>query len=77
VDGSPLHKLRCLYAFGALERREGQIKRTGGIRWTIKNGVVFDNARLIEQVMDMVAESKEGWTSPVDSLFTPRFKSGR
>ena len=31
-------------------------------RWTIKNGVVFDNARLIEQVLDMVAESKEGWT---------------
>ena len=77
VDGSPLHNLRYLYASGALERQDGQIKRTGGIRWTIKNGVVFDNARLIEQVMDMVAESKEGWTSPVDSLFTPRFKSGR
>ena len=77
VDGNPLHNLRYLYAFGALERENGQIRRTGGIRWTIKNGVVFDNAVLMQEVMDMVAESKEGWTSPVDSLFTPRFKSGR
>ena len=77
VDGNPLHNLRYLYAFGALEREDGQIRRTGGIRWTVKNGVVFDNARLMEQVLDMVAESKEGWTNPVDSHFTPRFRSGR
>ncbi len=77
VDGNPLHNLRYLYAFGALEREDGQIRRTGGIRWTVRGGVVFDNARLMEQVVEMVAESKEGWTSPVDSLFTPRFEPRR
>ena len=73
VDGNPLHNLRYLYAFGALTRSDGEIRRTGGIRWTIKAGTVFDNAALMQEVVDMVAESKEGWESPVDSLFAPRF----
>jgi len=77
VDGNPLHNLRYLYSFGALEREDGQIRRTGGIRWTVKGGAVFDNAMLMEQVLEMVDESKEGWESPVDSLFVPRFGGGR
>jgi hypothetical protein len=61
VDGNPLENLRFLYAFGALDMdREGVIAPRGGIRWTIKDGVVFDNAVLLQQVLDMVEESKEG-----------------
>jgi len=75
VDGNPLENLRFLYAFGALDRDEdGTITRRGGVRWTIKDGIVFDNALLIEEVVRMVAASKEGWTNPVEDLFKPIFE---
>lgn len=78
VDGNPLENLRHLYAFGALDMNDdGEIVRRGGVRWTIKDGVVFDNATLIDEVVRMVAESKEGWTSPVKGLFEPRFGPAR
>ncbi len=74
VDGNPLKNLRYLYAFGALDMNDdGEIARRGGVRWTVKDGVVFDNAMLIDEVVDMVAESKRGWTSPVPALYEPIF----
>lgn len=73
IDGNPLHNLRFLYAFGAMDSEDGRIVRRGGIRWTIKDGVVFDNKRLIDEVMEMVRESKEGWISPVAPQFAPMF----
>ncbi len=77
VDGNPLDNLRFLYAFGALDMDNGEIVRRGGIRWTIKDGVVFDNAKLIEEVVEMVAESKEGWTNPVPQIYKPIFGGNR
>jgi hypothetical protein len=74
VDGNPLENLRFLYAFGAMDiTTDGEIERRGGVRWTVKGGVVFDNAVLIDEVLRMVAASKEGWTDPVPELFRPRF----
>lgn len=76
IDGNPLENLRYLYTFGALDMDdEGRMMRRGGVRWTIKEGVVFDNAQLIDEVVRMVAESKEGWQNPVEALYAPRFKS--
>jgi hypothetical protein len=74
VDGNPLENLRFLYAFGALDMEDGEIARRGGVRWTIKGGVVFDNALLIDEVLRMVEESRRGWTDPVAPLFTPIFR---
>lgn len=72
VAGNPLENLRYLYTFGALDMDDdGAIGRRGGIRWTIKDGVVFDNRVLIDDVLQMVAESKQGWINPVPGLFTP------
>lgn len=71
VNGNPLHNLRFLYAFGAMDSEDGQIVRKGGIRWTIKEGVVFDNKQLIKEVLDMVSESKENWRNPVPPVFEP------
>jgi hypothetical protein len=72
VAGNPLENLRYLYAFGALDLNDqGEIVRRGGVRWTIKEGVVFDNAVLLDEVVRMVEESKRGWTSPVPALFEP------
>lgn len=78
VDGNPLENLRYLYPFGAMDMTDdGRIVRRGGVRWTIKEGVVFDNAVLIDEVLHMVEQSKEGWTDPVPDLFEPRFTPGR
>ena len=72
VDGNPLENLRYLYAFGASAvDGDGQRVRRGGVRWTIKEGVVFDNAVLIGEVLRMVKESKEGWTNPIPGWFEP------
>ena len=59
VDGSPLYNLRFLYAFGALTLDEdGAMVRKGGIVHTIKDGIVINNDRLMQEVERMVAESK-------------------
>ncbi|MFT7319332.1 amidohydrolase family protein [Congregibacter sp.] len=75
VDGNPLNNLRFLYAFGAMDSADGKIVRRGGIRWTIKDGVVFDNKRLIDDTVEMVRQSKEGWTNPVPPQFEPIFSN--
>jgi hypothetical protein len=61
VDGNPAYNFRFLYSFGALRLNEdGEMIRTSGIVHTIKDGVVTNNARLMEEVAKMVAASKEG-----------------
>jgi hypothetical protein len=59
VDGNPAENLRYLYSFGAIRKREnGQMYRTRGIVHTIKDGIVIDNAKLMDAVEKMVAKSK-------------------
>jgi len=61
VDGNPAYNLRFMYAHGALRLDAGgQMVRTKGIVHTIKDGVVMENARLMDEVARMVARSKEG-----------------
>jgi hypothetical protein len=61
VDGNPAYNLRFMYSFGALTlNHSGEMYRTSGIVHTIKDGVVVENARLMEEVARMVAESKAG-----------------
>ncbi|HSF19260.1 MAG TPA: amidohydrolase [Vicinamibacteria bacterium] len=69
VKANPLHNLRFLYTFGALTLENGKMVRRGGVRWTIKAGVVYDNDALMDDVVRMVAEAKKNWTSPVEALF--------
>ena len=51
-----------MYTFGALKMERGEIARRSGIRWTIKNDVVFDNDALMQEVA-------ENWPNPVRRLF--------
>ena len=71
VDGSPLYNLRYMYSFGALTvDHEGNMFRKGGIVHTIKDGIVIENAKLMEEVEKMVAESKtEGRLSAMEEPF--------
>ena len=61
VDGNPAENFRHMYAFGAIRMNDrGQIHRTRGIVHTIKDGVVVENAKLMDAVARMVTESKSG-----------------
>jgi hypothetical protein len=49
VDGNPAYNLKYLYSFGDLAvDKDGAMYRTKGIVHTIKDGVVMNNARLME-----------------------------
>jgi len=59
VDGNPAYNLKFLYSFGDLTLdKDGSMRRTKGIVHTIKDGIVINNARLMEEVAAMVARSK-------------------
>lgn len=61
VDGNPAYNLRFMYSFGALTRdNDGNMYRTGGIKHTIKDGVVIENEKLMREVERMVEVSKRG-----------------
>ena len=60
VDEDPIANLKVLYGTGALRLNEqtGKAERVGGIRYTIKDGIVYDAKALLADVARMVAEQK-------------------
>lgn len=60
VEENPLENLKVLYGTGAVRLNDetGQPQRTRGIRYTIKDGIVYDAQKLLADVRDMVAEQK-------------------
>lgn len=61
VDENPLHNLKSLYGTGVpkLNDRTGKVERVGGVRWTIKDGIVYDARKLLTDVRKQVKKSKE------------------
>ncbi len=60
VPGNPLDNLKVLYGTGhtRLNRATNKLETVGGVRWTIKDGVVYDAPKLLEDVAAMVAAQK-------------------
>lgn len=58
VNGNPLENLKVLYATGVDEIRDGKTVKTGGVEWTIKDGIPFHAPTLAADVRKMVAEAK-------------------
>ena len=64
VDANPLKNLQVLYGTGAIElTKDNKIVRKGGVRFTIKDGIVYDAKKLLSDVKKMVDEekAKTGW----------------
>lgn len=60
VDANPLQNLQVLYGTGAIQLTENnEVVRVGGVKYTIKDGVVFDAKQLLADVRKMVADSKK------------------
>ncbi len=59
VPENPLHNFKTLYGTG-FERldRSGKVERVGGVRYTIKDGIVYDARALLADVAAMVEAQK-------------------
>jgi imidazolonepropionase-like amidohydrolase len=57
---NPLANLKTLYANGhvRLNEQTNEIQRVGGVRWTVKDGIVYDAERLRADVRAMVDEQQ-------------------
>jgi hypothetical protein len=65
VNANPMANLKVLYGTGAIVVDENNdVKRHGGIVYTIKDGIVFDAKQLLKDVEEMVDAKKqeEGFT---------------
>ncbi len=64
VDGNPLHNLKVLYGTGVRVVEDGRVVRRGGIRYTIKDGIVFDAPALLAEVREMVHQAQQATSAP-------------
>ena len=63
VPENPLANLKVLYPTGWMKLNDatGKVERVGGIKYTIKDGIVYDDAELMKQVAEMVAKQKANY----------------
>jgi cytosine/adenosine deaminase-related metal-dependent hydrolase len=60
VPVNPLENIAALYGTGAIQLNEkNEVTRVGGVRYTIKDGIVYDAPKLLADVRRMVKEAKE------------------
>jgi hypothetical protein len=70
IEENPLENLAVLYGTGAIEVTEkNEVVRVGGVKYTIKDGVLYDARKLLADVRRMVREAKEKANRPV--LYQP------
>ena len=58
IDENPLAKFKFLYPTGVLDVKDGNLVRRGGVKWTIKDGIVYHTPTLMSEVREMVAKAR-------------------
>lgn len=64
INANPLKNLQILYGTGAIElTKDNKVVRTGGVLYTIKDGIIYDAKKLLSDVRQLVDEEKKktGW----------------
>jgi imidazolonepropionase-like amidohydrolase len=61
VPENPLANFKVLYGTGAIRLNDqtGQVERVGGVKWVIKDGIVYDARKLLADVERIVDEAKK------------------
>ena len=60
IDANPLENLQYLYGTGAVYLNENnEVVRKGGVKYTIKDGIVYDAKKLLADVKKMVDDAKK------------------
>ena len=60
VNGNPLENFKVLSPLGVEEIRDGKAVKTGGIEWTVSNGIPYHAPTLAAEVRTMVADARKG-----------------
>jgi hypothetical protein len=59
IDQNPLENLQVLYGTGAIHLTDdNKVVRVGGVKYTVKDGIIYDAKKLLEDVRKIVAEEK-------------------
>jgi imidazolonepropionase-like amidohydrolase len=60
VEESPLQNLKVLYGTGAIRLNDetGAVERVGGVRYVLKDGIIYDAKKLLADVKTMVDAAK-------------------
>jgi imidazolonepropionase-like amidohydrolase len=58
VNGNPLENLKVLYPGGFDDIRDGKVVHTGGVEWTIKDGIPYHAPKLAAEVKEIVAKAR-------------------
>lgn len=64
VEENPLENLKVLYGTGAIKlTQDNEVVRVGGIKYTVKDGIIYDAKQLLADVKAMVdaAKAEEGF----------------
>ena len=66
VEENPIENFKVLYGTGAVRLNDdtGGVERVGGIKYTIKDGIVYDAKELLADVARMVERAKLGHAAP-------------
>jgi imidazolonepropionase-like amidohydrolase len=66
VPENPVANLKVLYGTGAIRLNDqtGQVERVGGVKYTIKDGIVYDSKKLLEDVARIVEAAKAAQKTP-------------
>lgn len=61
LEENPLQNLKTLYGTGTIALDENnEVTRIGGVSYTVKDGIVYDAKKLLEDVQRMVEKEKNG-----------------
>jgi imidazolonepropionase-like amidohydrolase len=58
VNGNPLNDFKVLYPSGTSGVENGKVVRTGGVEWTIKDGIPFHGPTLTAEVRKIVSDAR-------------------
>lgn len=60
LEENPLSNLKVLYGTGAIKLTEdNKVTRVGGVKYTVKDGIIYDAKKLLQDVEEIVKKSKE------------------
>ena len=60
MEENPLANLKTLYGTGAIKVNDkNEVIRVGGVKYTVKDGIVYDAKKLLEDVKAIVKKAKK------------------
>ena len=68
LEENPLENLKVLYGTGTIRLNDNnEVIRVGGVKYTIKDGIIYDAKQLLQDVKRMVDEKKNGLRFKLES----------